>query len=353
MALRSSMNTYRGAFTAIVTPFTSDGKRMDYEGLRRLCEFQVKCGISGIISVGTTGESPTLTWDEHNNAFKTTFDTVGSKGIVVASTGSNSTTECYEGTKHAKDMGIKDVLLVDPYYNGPSSLEIRREYLEPIASAFPDVGVIPYIIPGRSGTQLLPQDLAIANHTYHNISAVKEATGDLNNMKQIRKLCGEKFTILSGDDDKTHQMMTDQNIRAAGVISVVSNVAPKAVQEMCQYALAGDERAASAAGALKPLFDIVTVKTDEQTPHGQVPFKARNPVPIKTLMNVLGMPCGPLRPPLGKMTKKGIEFLIGKARMVQTNHPEIFKPIADYFGVDVDERLNNEKYLRGWFYDAY
>ena len=114
------MNTYRGAFTAIVTPFASGGKEMDCEGLRRLCEFQVESGISGIVSVGTTGESPTLTWDEHNNAFQITFDSVMSKAIVIASTGSNSTSECYEGTSHANDMGIKDVLLVDPYYNGPS-----------------------------------------------------------------------------------------------------------------------------------------------------------------------------------------------------------------------------------------
>jgi len=347
------MNTYRGAFTAIVTPFVSGGKEMDYEGLRRLCEFQVESGISGIVSVGTTGESPTLTWDEHNKAFQTTFDSVGSKAIVIASTGSNSTSECYEGTSHARDMGIRDVLLVDPYYNGPSSLEIRREYLEPVASGFPDVGVIPYIIPGRCGTQLLPQDLAIANHRYRNISAVKEATGDVENMKQIRKLCGDNFTILSGDDDKTLQMMLDPSIRSSGVISVVSNVAPKSVQDMCQYALRGDEKAAAVANSLKPLFDIVAVKTIEETAHGQVPFRARNPVPIKTLMGILGLPCGPLRPPLGRLTKQGIELVIGKARKIQADHPEIFKPLSDFFDVDVDDRLNNEKYRRGWYYDAY
>ncbi|HMK82889.1 MAG TPA: 4-hydroxy-tetrahydrodipicolinate synthase [Candidatus Bathyarchaeia archaeon] len=347
------MNTYRGAFTAVVTPFVSGGKQMDYEGLRRLCEFQVESGISGIVSVGTTGESPTLTWNEHNKAFKTTFDSVGSKTIVIASTGSNSTSECYEGTSHAREMGIRDVLLVDPYYNGPSSLEIRREYLEPIASAFPDVGVIPYIIPGRCGTQLLPQDLAIANHRYQNIFAVKEATGDFENMKQIRKLCGDNFTILSGDDDKTLQMMLDPSIRSSGVISVVSNVAPKSVQDMCQYALRGDERAAAIANTLKPLFDIVAVKTIEETARGQVHFRARNPVPIKTLMGILGLPCGPLRPPLGRLTKQAIELVIGKARKVQADHPEVFKPLSDFFDVDVDDRLNNDKYRHGWYYDAY
>ena len=343
----------RGAYTAIVTPFGSTGMEIDFEGLGALCEFQVKCGISGIVSVGTTGESPTLTWDEHEKVFQATFDAVGTKTTVVASTGSNSTSECHEGTKHARDIGIRNVLLVDPYYNGPSSLEIRREYLEPIAAAFPEVGIIPYIIPGRCGTQLLPQDLAIAHHRYRNICAVKESTGDFENMKEIRKLCGDEFEILSGDDDVTFQMMQDASIKSTGVISVASNVAPKGVQDMCKYALMGDGRAAELAGALKPLFDIVTVKTVEETALGQVMLKARNPLPIKTLMGVLGLPGGPLRPPMGKMTKQGITLLIGKAQQIQKEHPEVFAPIGEFFDIDVNERLSNEKYRRGWYYDAY
>lgn len=344
---------YKGAYTAIVTPFTDDGRSVNFEGLRSLCEFQVKYGISGIVSVGTTGESPTLTWDEHNKAFETTQE-VGSKVTVIASTGSNSTAECLEGTKHAKNLGIKHVLVVDPYYNGPSSLEIRREYLEPVASAFPEVGVIPYVIPGRCATQLLPEDLALANRHFPNVRAVKEATGDFNNMKRIRKLCGQNFDILSGDDDKTLQMMLDAEIKAAGVISVVSNVAPKAVQEMCQYALRGDsEKAHSVANSLKPLFEIVTVKTNEQTSQGTMPFKARNPLPIKTLMRILGLPVGPLRPPMGKLTKQAIDLLLNQARKVQEQHPEIFAPLADYFDVNVHERLIVERYWQGLHYDGY
>ncbi len=353
--MRTYMNVaYQGAYTAIVTPFTRQNGQLDFEGLRMLCRFQEENGISGIISVGTTGESPTLTWEEHNKAFQATFNAVDSKLSVIASTGSNSTAECLEGTKHASEMGIRHVLLVDPYYNGPSSLEIRREYLEPIASAFPEMGVIPYIIPGRCGTQLLPQDLALANECCQNISAVKEATGDFNNMKQIRKLCGENFSILSGDDDKTLQMMLDADIKSSGVISVVSNVAPKTVQDMCQYALGGQvEQARRVASALQPLFEIVTVKTTEDTNRGPVAFKARNPLPIKTLMGILGMPGGPLRAPLGKMTKQGLRLLITQARKVQQNHPEVFDPVAKFFDVDIDERLTNERYWQGWTYDDY
>jgi 4-hydroxy-tetrahydrodipicolinate synthase len=104
---------------------------------------------------------------------------------------------------------------------------------------------------------------------------------------------------------------------------------------------------------LKPLFDIVTVKTVEETAHGQVEFKARNPLPIKTLMGVLGLPSGPLRPPMGKMTKQGITLLIGKAQQIQNEHPEVFTPLGEFFDVDVNERLSNEKYRSGWYYDAY
>ena len=345
---------YKGAFTAIVTPFTPDGRQIEFDNLRVLSEFQAKFGISGIVSVGTTGESPTLTWKEHNEAFRSTFDAVGSNVTVIASTGSNNTTESLEGTRTAFDMGIRDALLVDPYYNGPSSLEVRREYLEPVAAAFPEVRLIPYIIPGRSGTQLLPQDLAMANERFRNICAVKEATGDFNNMKLIRKLCGSEFCILSGDDDKTLQMMLDPEVNCSGVISVISNVAPKSVQEMCQFELRGDlDNARSVAGALKPLFEIVTVKTVEETNRGPVPFKARNPLPIKTLMGILGMPGGPLRRPLGKMTKQGLKIILDQARRVNEQHPEVFEPVASFFDIDVAERLSNDQYHKGWYYDGY
>jgi 4-hydroxy-tetrahydrodipicolinate synthase len=348
------MVSYKGAYTAIVTPFTRDGSELDVEGLAGLSNFQAENGISGIVSVGTTGESPTLDWDEHIEAFETTYKTVGSKVTVIASTGSNSTSECVEGTKHAREMGIRDVLLVDPYYNGPSSLEIRREYLEPVAAAFHDVQVIPYIIPGRSGTQLLAQDLALAYEKHPNICAVKEATGDFENMRLIRRLCGNEFEILSGDDDKTLQMMVDPTVKASGVISVVSNVAPQSVQEMCHLAAQGDTtKARSVADALKPLFDIVTVKTVEETDNGQVTFKARNPLPIKTLMSILGVPGGPLRQPLGRVTRKGLQVILHNAREIQSRNPEIFKPLSDFFDINVEERLNNEQYWKGLYYDAY
>jgi 4-hydroxy-tetrahydrodipicolinate synthase len=274
-----------------------------------------------------------------------------SGSLTIAGTGSNSTQEAIDGTAHAQDFGVNCVLLVDPYYNGPSSMEIRREYVEPIAYQFPEVQIIPYIIPGRTGTQLFPQDLALLHKQYPNVRCVKEATGDLKNMELTRRLCGEDFDILSGDDDKTYTMMISPDIAASGVISVVSNVAPSAVVDMVHYVLDGNEEAASViAQALQPLFNIVTVKTQEQTQYGPVACKARNPLAYKTLMNVLGMPSGPCRQPLGKMTRDGLEVVLANVRKVFESNPQILKPIAEYFGVDLKERLYNEKYQEGLFY---
>jgi 4-hydroxy-tetrahydrodipicolinate synthase len=344
------MVTFSGCYTALVTPMTKINE-VDYEGLQSLVEFQIKEGVSGILAVGTTGESPTLDWNEHNKVTERIHEYASGKCQTIAGTGSNSTQETIEGTAHAQHVGINCVLLVDPYYNGPSSLEIRREYVEPVAKQFPEVQIIPYVIPGRTGTQLLPPDLAMLHQQYKNVSVVKEATGSLENMRLTRKFCGADFTILSGDDDKTFTMMTEPEIAASGVISVVSNIAPRAVNDMAQHILNRRiEEARSLSEALQPLFDIVTVKTQEQTPFGPVTCKARNPLACKTLMNVLGMPSGPCRQPLGKMTRAGLEIVLGNARKVYETNPAILQPIADFFSVDLSERLYNEKFCEGLTY---
>jgi 4-hydroxy-tetrahydrodipicolinate synthase len=345
------MKMFTGCYTALITPMLKN-QEVDFEGLKALVDFQASQGVSGILAVGTTGESATLTWSEHDLVIKKVHEFSPKKLLTIAGTGSNCLRESMESTKHAYDIGIKAVLLVDPYYNGPSSLEIRREYIAPIAERFPDIQVIPYIIPGRTGTQLLPQDLAILHSQYPNVRTVKEATGDLANMKLTRKLCGKDFDILSGDDDKTFDMMVDNEIKASGVISVVSNVAPAAVQKMTKMILEGKiEEAKTLCEKLKPLFQIVTVKTVEETKFGEVAVKARNPLPYKILMNVLGMPSGPLRPPLGKMTRKGLKVVLDATREVYEKSPEILKPVEEFFDVDLSQRLYNEKHWEGLAYD--
>ena len=340
-----------GVYTAIITPFSNG---LDAKGLDALVDFQVACGVSGVLAAGTTGESPTLSWVEHHEVTRRVSLRARDKVDVVAGTGSNNTTEALEATRFAAENGASAVLLVDPYYNGPSSLEIRREYLAPVAAAFPDLTVIPYVIPGRTGAQLLPQDLALLYESHPNVSAVKEATGDFDNMKLTRQLCGNKFVILSGDDDKTFSMMESSEIKASGVISVISNVAPKAVADMVAAALVGNwEEARRVETALKPLFSIVVVTTMESSAKGDVKCRARNPLPIKALMRILGMPSGPCRRPLGLMTKKGLNVVLDAARKVQAENSWVFAPLESHFGVNVEDRLSNPKSWEGLAYDAY
>jgi 4-hydroxy-tetrahydrodipicolinate synthase len=252
------------------------------------------------------------------------------------------------------EVGADAVLLVDPYYNGPSSLEIRREYIAPVAAACPDIEIIPYVIPGRTGAQLLPEDLALLSQTFDNVNTVKEATANLDNMKKTRTCCGPDFTILSGDDGMTFEMMQSPEIKAAGVISVASNVVPGPVTAMVTLLEQGaTEKAQNLLKALEPLFKLVTVTTMETTPWGEVNCRARNPLAYKTLMSVLGMPAGGCRQPLGKMTLNGLNVVLNAARQVQANNPELFRPIADFFNVDIEERLNNPANWEGLSYEAY
>ena len=344
---------FKGGYTAIVTPMNEDGS-VDYDGLDSLLDFQIANGIQGIIAVGTTGESPTLLWEEHNEVIERTCGKTRDRCIAVAGTGSNSTRETLEATAHAAHAGAEAVLLVDPYYNGPSSVEIRREYVEPVASGFPQLQVIPYIIPGRTGTMMHAEDLAILARQYENVSAVKEATGDFDNMARTRRLCGEGFDILSGDDDKTVEMMKREDIGAAGVISVMSNVVPGGVQRMTELLGAGDHAGADRLAAdMQPFFGMVGVAVDEKTEHGTVQCKFRNPLPVKTLMNLLGMPAGPCRRPLGKLTRAGLDVVVAAARQVHENDPGLLAPVGEFFGVDVGARLQDSSLHESLIYSSY
>ena len=341
-----------GAFTAIVTPFK--GEAVDQEGLDALVDFQVQNGITGILAVGTTGESPVLSWQEHEQVVDQVAARTKGKCTCIAGAGSNNTKEALAAAKHAVDAGVDALLLVDPYYNGPSSIEIRKEYVAPVAEAFPGVQIIPYVIPGRTGAQLLPEDLGLLFRDYPNVATVKEATGNLENMQRTRQCCGPDYAILSGDDPMTYEMMNDPAIKAGGVISVASNVAPAAVTRMVELLAEGNQaEAAQLLQALQPLFGLVTVKTIEQSPLGDVVCRARNPLALKSLMAILGMPSGGCRRPLGLMTRKGIETVLTAARSVQTNNPEILAPIGEFFGVNIDERLETPSIWEPLCYGEY
>jgi 4-hydroxy-tetrahydrodipicolinate synthase len=200
----------------------------------------------------------------------------------------------------------------------------------------------------------LPEDLALLYKSFPNVSTVKEATGNIENMRRTRECCGPDFSVLSGDDGMTYQMMTDPLVNAAGVISVASNIAPGAASQMVRLLEQGNsEKAQKLLEALDPLFNLVTVKTMEKTPYGEVVCRARNPVALKTLMTILGMPSGGCRQPLGKMTLNGVETVLKTARTVLTKNPEIFQPISDFFAVDVAARLEDPTVWETLYYREY
>ncbi len=339
-----------GCYTALITPFSKTGE-LDQEGLEQLIHFQIENGITGLLATGTTGESPTFKWKEHDYVIALVASHAKNKCLRIAGTGSNNTNEALEAVGHAARENVDAVLMVDPYYNGPSSLEIRREYYEVIAERYPDLNIIPYIIPGRTGAQMLPQDLAMLAEKCPNVTSVKEATGNLENMKLTRRFCGDAFQIFSGDDALVYEIMTHPEIKACGAISVMSNIVPRFMTEMVERLRQGDaEGAMKLQDTLKPLLDMVVIITQETSRFGPVTCRSRNPVPVKTLMQVLGMPAGTCRKPLGKMTEKGFTVLLETARKLFREHPEIFQPIATFFNVDIEKRLNDRGFHKTLWY---
>jgi len=352
-----AQRSFAGAHTALVTPFLPD-RSVDWDGLKKNIEFQIAQGIRGILPTGTTGESPTLPWEDQNQVIDTAIRTAGGRCLVAAGTGSNSTEEALRASRHAAETGADGLLLVDCYYNGPSSLELRREYHGVIAEACPDCAVIPYVIPGRSGTALSPEDLAILADEHANVRAVKEATGNVDRMAVTRELVGDDFEILSGDDGITCQIMIDPRVRAQGVVSVMSNVAPAAVCRMVRAALDGEtKRAEELHAELTPLFHVVTVSVQDERvlPDGKkrrVQDKFRNPLAIKALMNGLGLPAGPVRRPLGKLSPKGLEAVRHAVRTTWEGSPWILEPLAEAYGIDVEQRLGDDACWAGLTYEA-
>jgi 4-hydroxy-tetrahydrodipicolinate synthase len=337
-----------GVWTALVTPFDKNGK-YDSAAFKRLVEFQAAQGITGIVPTGTTGESPTLSWEEHNQIVEESIVFAQDRVGVLAGSGSNCTDEAIDASRHARTAGASAVLIVDCYYNGPSSLELRTEYYEQIAEWVPDIPIMPYIIPGRSGTALSAEDLAIVYGARpKRFPAVKQATGDLERMRQDRALCGSDFAIMSGDDDLTLAMMEDAGIRASGVVSVMSNVVPGALSRMIKAARSGDYASAKKIAAqLDPLFKLVGCKVpgSRNLPDGrtvEVEDRFKNPVPVKAMMAGLGMGVGNCRRPLGKLTRPAVEKCREALRQVHASAPELLTPINEAFGVNIEKRIADD-----------
>ena len=268
---------FSGSIVAIITPF-ADGK-VDFDKLAELVEYHLSSGTDGIVPCGTTGESPTLSHDEHDKVIETVIKCADGRVPVIAGTGSNSTAEALRLTRHAAEAGADGVLLVCPYYNKPTQ-EGMYQHFSRIAEI--DVPQILYNIPGRTGVNLAPTTIArLAKHK--NIVGVKEAAGSTDQVQEILQLTD--LTVLSGDDSMALPFMS---VGARGVISVVANVVPTAVHDMVRVFLAGDaEKARKLNHKLYPLAKAMFIET--------------NPAPAKTAMKLLGRLNGELRLPLVPM----------------------------------------------------
>jgi 4-hydroxy-tetrahydrodipicolinate synthase len=333
--------------TALVTPFHRDGS-VDRAKFEKLVEFQIAYGVSGLVPCGTTGEAPALT-DEETRLLVEVAVRAKKTASVIAGTGSNSTKKAVHATVLVERLGADAALVVDSYYNGPSSFELRTEYYERVLAAC-DLPIVPYVIPGRTGCALSAADLAILHLAApRRVPAVKEATGDLARMRADRALAGATLVILSGDDALTLPMMRDPEIGAAGVISVMANLAPKGVADLVAALGRGDTaRADAISSMLGPLFDSVGVKAKatRTLPDGrsaEVVDVFRNPVPIKAMLAGLGIIEPVFRPPHGKLTKEGVALCRGALASVHSRHPEALAPAAEFFGIDVAARLADDE----------
>jgi 4-hydroxy-tetrahydrodipicolinate synthase len=278
---------FRGAFTAMVSPF-NEGK-LDESRLRDQIEYQLKGGIDGLVPVGTTGESPTLDFPEHERVIALTVEVARGRVPVIAGTGGNATSEALELHAFAKRAGATACLSVNPYYNKPSQEGLYRHFMT-LADRV-DLPIVLYNIPGRTGITMTPQTVARLNQ-HSNIVAIKEATGSLDMASEIRSLCD--ITLLSGDDSLTVPLMS---IGASGVISVLSNLLPAKVKAVTKNCLDGNF--AAARELHQKLFPLTKSL-----------FVDGNPVGIKHAMKVAGLDSGQLRLPLweaSESTKRLIE----------------------------------------------
>ncbi len=261
---------FRGVFTAIITPFKED-ESVDEEALKKLIDFNIENGVSGIVPCGTTGESPTLSHEEHDRVIELTVRHVNKRVPVIAGTGSNSTKEAIRLTKHAEEIGADACLLVNPYYNKPTQEGLYRHF-KAIADSvnFP---CIVYNIKGRTGVNVETPTLMRLARDCKNIVGVKEASGDLNQIKEVIAKRPEGFSVLSGDDNLTLEII---KAGGDGVISVASNIVPAKMSAMVKSALNKNfEEAEKLNNELAPLFEAEFIET--------------NPIPIKYMMSLKGM----------------------------------------------------------------
>jgi len=285
---------FKGSIVAIVTPFSASGGKnlvVDEKKFRDLIEFQIKNGTSGIVPCGTTGESATLSFEEHERVIEITIEQVKKRIPVIAGTGSNSTQEAIILTRHAAKSGADASLQVSPYYNRPTQKGLY-EHFKAVAESV-NIPIILYNIASRTGVNIEPETIAKLAHDCPNIVGVKEASGNLDQMSRIKQLCPENFDLISGDDSLTLPILS---LGGTGIISVVANIVPRDVASLvAEFEKGNLKKAQQIHYKLLPLIKAMFLET--------------NPIPVKTAMGLLGM-CEPdLRLPLCGMLPENLEKL--------------------------------------------
>ena len=274
---------FRGTFTALVTPFRDGG--IDVSAFEQLIETQIAAGITGIVAIGTTGESPTLSHEEREQVIRVAVAKANKRCLVLAGTGSNSTQHAIADTKLAEKLGVDAALLVGPYYNKPSQEGLFRHF-KAIADAT-SLPIMLYNIPGRCGVDIVPETVARLAKECRNIVSIKEASGSVERVGELRRHLPDAFTILSGDDSLTLPFMA---VGAAGVVSVASNLFPSEVCALVRAAESGDLKLAEKSHRkLLPLFKDLFIEP--------------NPVPVKTALGWRGAMSSEVRLPLCEMSE--------------------------------------------------
>jgi len=281
--------TFQGSFVAMVTPFRNG--KVDEAKLRELVEFHVAHGTDGLIPCGTTGESPTLSHDEHRRVVEVVIETARGRIRVVAGTGSNSTAEAIDMTKHAERAGAAGALVVNPYYNKPTQEGLYRHFRAVAESVA--IPILVYNIQSRTAINVETDTLARLVRDVKTIVGVKEASGSLDQMSQVIAACGPDFSVLSGDDNITLPLLA---IGGSGVVSVIANILPRETAELVHAALDGDwKRARELHYRLFPLARAAFIET--------------NPIPIKEAMAMAGMLEPEFRLPMCRMSDGNREKL--------------------------------------------
>lgn len=274
-----------GSIVAIVTPMHENDQSIDFDALKRLCDWHIEEGTKAIVVMGTTGESATVSESDYLSAIKTTVSHVNNRVPVIAGTGSISTAKTIALTKKASALGIDGVLVVTPYYCKPSQEGLYQHFIA-VANAA-EVPVILYNVPARTACDLLPETVArLAEH--ENIVAIKEATGDVSRVKELIALCKTPIQLLSGDDLTAREFIEQGG---AGVISVTANVAPALISEMCQLALDGKFKQAE-------IIDQKLARLHQDL------FLEANPIPVKWALYAMGLIENAIQLPLTPLNKK-------------------------------------------------